>query len=177
VKPKSGNKDTIPAGFTLRHTLRAHTDVILHLTWSPDGKLLGSTSVDKAVLIWDASSGEQVGALRGHSAGVNDVAWSPNRQLIASSSFDRTVRIWSAETWEELRRLEDHGNDVPSISWSPDGAMLASGSIDETVCIWNAGNWEIGKCWRGSPGMPVECTASPGRLRGKSSHRALMMRG
>ena len=31
------------------HTLRGHTDVILRLSWSPDGRTLASTSVDYTI--------------------------------------------------------------------------------------------------------------------------------
>jgi len=40
----------IPPCLNLRHTLRGHQDVILRVSWSPDGKFLGPTSVDILVI-------------------------------------------------------------------------------------------------------------------------------
>jgi small GTP-binding protein len=135
--------EEIPRGFKLRHALRGHEDVILSVTWSPDGRLLASTSVDKTIRVWDPSTGTHVCTLGGHFEGVNHAAWSPTRSLFASSSFDRTIRIWSSEYWEHLRTLTGHTDDVPGIAWSPDGRILASCSIDKTILLWNVDNWDI----------------------------------
>ena len=45
------------------------------MAWSPDGRRLASAPIDKTVVVWDASTGKQIGsALTGHTNWVNSVA-------------------------------------------------------------------------------------------------------
>jgi len=41
-------------------TLRGHSDWVLSVAYSPDGKHVVSASRDKTVKIWDSSTGEEV---------------------------------------------------------------------------------------------------------------------
>jgi WD40 repeat protein len=44
------------------------------LAWSPDGQYLAAASDDRAVHIWDVSSGSRIKVLRGHEGDVKGVA-------------------------------------------------------------------------------------------------------
>lgn len=87
-----GSLGEIPVGFALRYTLNGYDDVMLRITWSPDGRLLAS-SVDRTVRIWEPSRGQHLHTLLGHAHGVNQAAWSPDGQLISSSSCDTTLKV------------------------------------------------------------------------------------
>jgi WD40 repeat protein len=115
--------EQLAPGIELIHTLRGHDDVVLRLTWSPDGKTLASTSVDKTIRLWDLESGSVNAILRGHYEGVNEVAWAPDLSWIASCSFDQTIRVWDLQTSRTVQELGGHRGDVTSISLSPDGTM------------------------------------------------------
>ena len=65
-------------GIELMTVLRGHEDVILRLNWSPDGKTLASSSVDRSIRLWDLAGGICRAVLSGHSHGVNEVAWAPD---------------------------------------------------------------------------------------------------
>ena len=79
-------KDSIPPGFTLRHTFEGHTQFIARIAWSPNGKILASPSRDGTIRLWGVETGQHLGTLGGHSGGVLSVAWSPNGQVLASNS-------------------------------------------------------------------------------------------
>ncbi|PWN94437.1 WD40 repeat-like protein, partial [Tilletiopsis washingtonensis] len=81
-------------------TLAGHRGPITSLDFSePYGALVSSSGEEASPLVWDLSSGTQVGRLRGHTAGVR--ALQVEEELCITGSQDATVRLW------DLRRVED----------------------------------------------------------------------
>jgi WD40 repeat protein len=67
------------------------------VAFSPDGHRLATASADRTVRLWNADTGQQIGApLIGHTGAVNAVAFSPDGQLVAAAGDDNTVRLWPA---------------------------------------------------------------------------------
>jgi WD40 repeat protein len=74
-----------------------HTAAVWSLAFSPNGRLLATTSAESDVRVWDLKTGEQLAALKGHKVralGVHSVAFSPDSRTLASGSDDDTVRLW-----------------------------------------------------------------------------------
>lgn len=118
----------------------ADMDIVTHVTYSPNGSLIASTSWDKTIKIWDAQTGAGINTLVGHQDFVESASFSPDSKQIVSASGDRTVRIWDVETGEEIKTLEGHSEYVTDVAYSPDGNSIASASWDKTVRIWEADN-------------------------------------
>jgi hypothetical protein len=83
-----------------RARLFGHIRGINAVTFSPNGSLVASASLDRTVQLWDVNAAlsspdtPALVSLGGHTSGVTAVAFSTDATLLASAGFDGTIRLW-----------------------------------------------------------------------------------
>ena len=74
-----------------------HTDSVLAVAFSPNGKLIVSGSSDKTVRLWQVDNGKLIRTRERHEAPVNIVAFSVDgKRFWSASSENDTIRSWHA---------------------------------------------------------------------------------
>ena len=79
----------------LRTTLQAHTDGVISLAFSPDGKTLASGGADNFIKSWDVADAKYTATLQ--DAGSHmwcALAFSPDGKLLAWGDKDATLKLW-----------------------------------------------------------------------------------
>ncbi|CAK0888050.1 unnamed protein product, partial [Prorocentrum cordatum] len=71
-------------------------------------RILGCTSADSHVYIWNYQTGERQRRLEGHAGEVNGIDFHPGQDLCATASDDGSCRVWDVEEHLCLRTLA-HG--------------------------------------------------------------------
>ena len=117
-------------------TLEGHSEAVLSVAFSPDGKALASGSGDTTVRIWDLQTETPLHTCEGHKHWVLFVSFSPDCTKIASGGMDHNILLWDAETGVQYGKpLRGHKNFITCISWQPmissyDSKLMTSSSKD-----------------------------------------------
>ena len=118
----------------IRHECRGHGSGINALAFSPDGKVLGSTSWNETeIRRWDVATGKALPSYFGHTEAVTSIAFSPDGKTLASTGHDATVRLWDTATGKSQQVPTAHTRKVQDLAFSPDGKMLVTGGDDKLL--------------------------------------------
>ncbi|MEM7271933.1 MAG: WD40 repeat domain-containing protein [Actinomycetota bacterium] len=142
--------------------------VIHQLAYSPDGSLLGATSINGTAWLFDTGTGAVAQVLSGHAAGVIGIAFHPDGTSVATTASDGTARLWDVATGAEravLRHRDTASADDPNflfrVAFSPDGALLATTHSDGTLRLWDSATGAPIRTLTGHAGWAIGVAFSP----------------
>jgi WD40 repeat protein len=121
-------------------TLRSHNKID-ELRFSPDGRLLVSTSDDFIFTVWDMATGQELFS----STVAYYVSFSPDgKVLVTADDTDSgpVINLWGVnQNWARLDQLK--GYSIPV--FSPDGRWLAarSGTLKNGFALWDLTNIDL----------------------------------
>jgi WD40 repeat protein len=137
----------------VQQTLTGHTNALYKPSFSPDEKLLASSSRDLTARIWDVATGRELQKLVGYRCSVKAVVFSPNGQTLAASGNDGMLKLWDVKTGAELKSLV-HMNSADidmaaySLVFGRDGKNIYAGNGDGTISEWDVASGKETKVWK-----------------------------
>ena len=147
-----------------QQVLQGHTDYVVTVAFSPDGRHIVSGSNDSTIQLWDAQTSGQMGnPHQGNTDSVNSVAFSLDGRHIVSGSSDSTIQLWDAQTGGQVGNpLQGHTGSVQSVAFLPDGRHIVSGSSDNTIQLWDAQTGgQVGNPFQGHTSLVQSVAFSP----------------
>lgn len=116
-------------------TLKGHDKEILSIAFSPDGKILASSSNDGTIRLWSIASGRTTHILQAGnyvSSFAYNIAFSPDGSELASTdSLNGVVYFWHVATGEPARPPVKVNARLGRIAYSSDGRFV----------VWNGDYW------------------------------------
>ena len=97
------------------------------LAFSPDGREIALTTLDRTIRLIDAANGTEDRSLVGHPGMPGRLAFFPDGRRLVSGGRDRTLRIWDLSPGGRPPLvLLAHEKGVRAVAVSPDGKAVAS---------------------------------------------------
>ena len=105
-------------------TLEGHTDNILAMALSSDGKLLATGGADNNAKVWDVPTRKEIAKLEGHTSHIMALAFNPDGSQLATGGADKELKVWDVRSKEQLIQLGKKSAAVTGLRWSADGTKI-----------------------------------------------------
>ncbi|XP_036421241.1 telomerase protein component 1 isoform X2 [Colossoma macropomum] len=101
-----------------------------------DEGVLGTTSYDGQVELWDINSGSRTARLTAHSNRITGCDVSSDKKHFSTVSLDSNLKVWSSQKGKQVVSLLTPC-PLNCVSFDPEGGLLAVGCWDGAVRVWD----------------------------------------
>lgn len=144
----------------VRYRFEGHEAAVTSVSFSPDGRLAASGSLDGTIRLWNNRSGEAIKTISTVDALITRVDFSPDGTVLAASASDSNIYLIDPESGEEIRRFAGHTDIVTSVAFSDDGQYIVSSSLDKTARLWEVATGAIAQTFIGHNGIVLDVMIS-----------------
>ncbi|MGD9690061.1 MAG: protein kinase [Phycisphaerales bacterium] len=110
----------------------------LGAAFSPDDKIIATTTRRVAMCLYDAQTGEKIRECDRPAGCPWTIVFTEDGQRVLSGNWDRTIDVWNVETGKLERRLEGHRGLVSDLQFRPrEPNILASSGTDGRILLWD----------------------------------------
>lgn len=123
------------SGRLLQNWKERHSDAVLCLDFSPDGRWLASGASDKLAKVTEVATGKQVHVLEGHTHHVLGVAFRGDARMLATAGGDGVVLVWEMIHGERKKKIDGWSKEVTSIQYIGNTQELLTAAGDNQIRI------------------------------------------
>jgi len=136
-------------GECLTRAIKAHSQGISSLDFSPDNAVLATVSLDNTIKLWRTDTWQIHGNPVNVGGRIYCVRFSPSLEGHLAIVTKQCIQIWIPSRFECIAQLRAN---CYSLAWTPDGTRLLSGGLssDATIREWDTSTWkQVGDPWYG----------------------------
>ena len=104
-------------GALVRDFPNVHSDSVLALDISADGKLIASGAADRMARTVELGTGKILKTFEGHTHHVMGIAWKRDGRTLITTGADNVAKVWDATTGERKKNLEGFGKEVTAAAF------------------------------------------------------------
>ncbi|TKR92584.1 hypothetical protein L596_007211 [Steinernema carpocapsae] len=140
--------------------LQGHQGTVYSLSFSPDRRLLLSSSLDSTVRLWSIGTRKNVVVYRTNSP-IWQVQFSPRSYYFATAGSDSTAMVWATDRMQPLRIFTGALSDVSCIDYHPNCNYIVGGSEDRYVRLYDVLSGSCVRTFSGHKGAVRGIKVSP----------------
>ena len=127
-------------GTFTREFQSVHSDSVLALDVSADGKYLASGAADRFAKVLDLNTGKVVKTFEGHTHHVLGVAWKRDGRTLLTAGADNVAKVWDAVNGERRKNIELFSKEVTAAAFIGGGdEAVLSGGDGQVISVKGSG--------------------------------------
>ena len=142
-------------------TLREHQHLVCRVAFSPDGRLVGSSSLDGTLKIHAAATGrllrtiqagepEPAGRGAQMRAAIQLLVFTPDGKSVVSNTADQALGVWDIATGARINQLPPRHKGYTRVAFSSRGSLLAA-----ITDVWNGTGFGKIRLWSRATGAEL----------------------
>jgi len=109
------------------HVLEDHRGEVTALSYSPDGRYLGSGDANREVMVWEGQKSVVNGWVY-HTSRVQDLSWSNDSNHLVTGSVDSALIVWTVNEPNKRVMIKlAHVGGVRGVTFSSNNTVLSVG--------------------------------------------------
>jgi WD40 repeat protein/uncharacterized caspase-like protein len=132
-----------------------HVSSVVGVVYSPNGRVIASSSSDSTVKLWDTATGRELRTFTSLTTTVRAMSMSRDGVLLAGGDYAGNIAIWNVQDGTLLHLITNELT-INDLAFSRDNRSLAGvsyrstmGSVDEhRVTIWNVASGQVTRTWQ-----------------------------
>ncbi|MCE1226262.1 MAG: caspase family protein [Geobacteraceae bacterium] len=122
---------------------QGHQKSVTSVMYSADGRYIVTSSEDRTVKLWDASTANEIRTFTGHQGEVSTISMSTDGTLLLSGDKQGIVKLWDVTTGRELNSINVGDTKIRSLVLSPDNRFFTCLGLDSHMKIWEIASGRV----------------------------------